>query len=130
MIKGVVWRVSIYTREAIRADTARLYVFGDNMAERGYGGQAKEARGLPNTVGIPTKWAPPMLEVDFFTDDHFEMVKPRIDAAFDKLEAHLQTGKDITRPYGGVGTGPAQLPTRAPKIFAYIEQRLRALETA
>lgn len=30
----------------------KLYVFGDNMVRRGFGGQAREMRGEPNAVGI------------------------------------------------------------------------------
>ncbi len=46
-----------YTRAYIRAHPDWLFVFGDNMMRRGFGGQAAEARGEPNAIGIATKRA-------------------------------------------------------------------------
>jgi hypothetical protein len=45
-------------REDLRANPTVLYVFGDNEARTGLGGQAKEMRGEPNAVGIATKASP------------------------------------------------------------------------
>src|SRR3972149_600556 len=47
-----------YTRDGIKKNRNCWYVFGDNMMRYGYGGQAKEARGEFNAIGIPTKWSP------------------------------------------------------------------------
>ncbi len=56
------------TRQMVREHPDRLFVFGDNLARVGYGGQAREMRDEPNAVGIPTKKLPTMTEGAFFSD--------------------------------------------------------------
>ena len=128
MSRGNIYKVERYTRFEIRARPAWLYVFGDNMKRRGMGGQAKEARGEINAVGIPTKWAPGTCAQDYFTDGDLYAVRDALDLSFEKLEAHLAMGGCVVWPADGIGTGLAELPTRAPKIHAYIKERLRRLE--
>jgi len=128
MSRGTLYKVERYTRFEIRARPAWLYVFGDNMKRRGLGGQAKEARDEPNAVGIPTKWSPGTHQRDYLFDGDFDAVKPALDHEFEKLETHLAAGGCVVWPADGIGTGLAELPTRAPKIHAYIEERLRRLE--
>ena len=111
--------VKRYTRSEIRANPNTLYVFGDNLERRGLGGQAKECRGEPNAVGIPTKRSPSMAESSFLSDADFEEVRPIIQAAFRKLASY---DGPIVWPEDGVGTGLAQLPQRAPRIAAFIDR--------
>lgn len=118
------------TRDMLRAAPDTLFVFGDNMIARGLGGQAKEMRGEPNAVGIPTKMLPGMGYADFFRDEDFERAKPKIDAAFVRLFAHAAGGGKIVWPADGVGTGLAELPKRAPKIWKLIEENRIMLSQA
>lgn len=120
-------QVHRYRRAEIQANPHRLFIFGDNMARAGFGGQAKEARGEPNAVGIPTKWSPAMTPDSFFTDEDFDEVKPVIDAAFERISQHMDGGGTVVWPTDGVGTGLAQLAERAPRIFEYIETRRQAM---
>lgn len=46
------------TRADVRANPDKIFIFGDNLAGRGFGGQAKEMRGEENAVGVPTKKLP------------------------------------------------------------------------
>jgi hypothetical protein len=39
----------------------------------------------------------------------------------------MMIGKTVVVPTDGLGTGLAELPTRAPKIFAFIENRIAML---
>lgn len=117
------------TRVDLAASPDVLFVFGDNMARRGYGGQAREMRGAPNAVGIPTKRAPSMTPSAFFSDDDFLWAKPEIDAAFARLEAHIRVGGRVVWPKDGVGTGLAELPQRSPLIWRYIESMRAYLES-
>jgi hypothetical protein len=39
----------------------------------------------------------------------------------------LTRGETVVIPADGLGTGLAELPTRAPKIFAFIEANIQAL---
>lgn len=116
-----------YTRTQIQANRSALYVFGDNMARAGYGGQAKEARGEPNSVGIPTKNQPSMNEAAFFTNADLPRVTPIIDAEFNKLRQHLAAGGTVIWPADGIGTQRAQLSERAPLIAEYIANQLTSI---
>ena len=122
-LPGRVRVLSHYTRSRIQQSPNILFVFGDNMARMGYGGQAREARGEPNSVGIPTKMSPSQ----YLTDEDFYTVKEPIVAAFVRLAQHLRSGNDIVWPRDGVGTGLARLPETAPAIFCAIEDCKQAL---
>lgn len=118
-----------YTRAMIQSRPDTLFLFGDNMAGIGRGGQARECRDEPNAVGVPTKWYPSMLPHSFFREidaDNFRVVA-RIDSAFDRAEAHLRAGGTVVLPADGIGTGLAELPTRAPAVHAIIMRRIERM---
>lgn len=121
-------RVKHITRAMLRAEPDTLFVFGDNMQRRGLGGQAREMRGEPNAVGIPTKRAPSMLFDAFFDDSDLPKALPEIEAAFRRLREHAMTGGKIVWPADGIGTGMAELAKRAPLIWKLIELHRELLE--
>lgn len=94
------------------ADEGALVVFGDNLEGWGRGGQAKHARGHPAAVGIPTKRNPRVYLRDEDFDEWREAVRPRVEA----LAAHLRAGGDVWWPRDRIGTGRANLETKAPRI--------------
>lgn len=106
-----------YTRNEIKTNPDKLYIFGDNFAQKGYGGQAREARGEPNSIGIPTKRNPNWSDAAYLTDADFEewlsLALPNMELA----KQALAEGKTVVLPASGIGTGLAELETRAPKIF-------------
>jgi hypothetical protein len=53
----------------------------------------------------------------YFTDADFNQFKAQVDEAIQKA---IATGKTIVIPSDGIGTGKAELPTRAPKLYAYL----------
>lgn len=116
------------TRKLMQENPNTLYVFGDNMVERGMGGQAKEMRGEPNAVGIPTKFLPSYEDKAFFNDDDLFRVKTKIDAQVLKLFLHASEGGEIVWPSDGIGTGLADLKNKAPAIWKLIESYRIALE--
>lgn len=121
-------RIRFITREYVRANPDKTFLFGDNLLRRGYGGQAAAVRGEPNAVGIPTKKKPSMGPDAFFTDAEFEQNKAAIDRAFATLaEAVTDSSRTIVVPSDGLGTGRAQMQKRAPKTFAYLQKRLDEL---
>jgi len=130
MPAGKVIRLQYVTREMVRADPKTLFVFGDNIARTGLGGQAKAMRGEPNAIGVPTKWRPGRAERDYFTDDDAELFQVRdpIICAFHAMENALISGRNVAIPADGLGTGLAELPRRAPRIHRAIEARITALE--
>jgi hypothetical protein len=113
------------SRADLRANPNTLYVFGDNMVERGMGGQAKETRGEPNAVGIPTKKFPHMRAGAFFTDADFGTWFEKANPKFQRLK---NSNRPIVWPEDGIGTGLAQLQQRAPRIWAQLEAWRAELE--
>lgn len=112
------------TREQLRSQRSTLFVFGDNLAQTGFGGQAKEMRGEPNAVGLPTKRLPNMEPNAFLKDSDWRLIHQTVSAASGKLFTHLLRGGTVVWPRDGIGTGLAQLEKHAPEIAKFYE-RLR-----
>jgi len=111
------------TPELLRANPDTVYLFGDNIAGKGKAGQAV-IRDEPNAYGIPTKHEPNNKETSFFSDRDFEkFTKAKIDEAF----ARIPEGANVVYSTDGIGTGLAQLPSRAPKTYEYIMSKLKEL---
>ena len=118
------------TRSFVREHRDHIFLFGDNLARRGFGGQAAQMRGEPNAIGIPTKKLPSNDEEAFFTDAEFEQNKAAIDRTFERLYQMSSTVEQVVvMPSDGLGTGRAQLENRAPLTFAYLQKRLRNLSS-
>lgn len=103
----------------IRSEPEGLFVFGDNLERWGLGGQAKEMRGEPNAVGIPTKRSPRAYLCNEDLDEWIAATKEDVE----KLHSH--TGI-VVWPKDGIGTGLAQLAVRAPVIY----DKIRKLESS
>ncbi len=123
-------KVKHITRAMLRAEPDTLFVFGDNMQRAGFGGQAREMRGEPNAIGIPTKKAPSMLYWAFFTDDDYARAEIEITTAYLQLKRHADRGGKIVWPADGIGTGMAELPKRAPRIWELIERYRHILDAS
>jgi hypothetical protein len=105
----------------IQANKDTLFVFGDNNQRIGYGGQAAVARGEPNTFGLATKWGPGTEAEDYFGDNYASEQVMKRDIMM--LAFRAKNYKKI-HIINGIGEGRAQLPTRAPKLFAYMISEL------
>ncbi len=124
----VIFQKFVY-RADLRANPNLLYLFGDNLARRGLGGQAKEMRGEPNAVGVPTKRKPSRSSDAFFSDAQFEDNARAINEALEPVQSHLLAGGIVVIPLDGLGTGLSELPTRAPKTNAFLEDCLNLLQS-
>lgn len=102
------------------------FVFGDNLARKGYGGQAKEMRGEPNAIGIATKRLPSMDPEAFFSDGNPE---DRIALMADlmKVVGLWSKGHQIVAPLMGLGTERARLKEKAPGLFKLIVDTFREM---
>lgn len=109
------------TRAMVRAEPDTLWVFGDNLRRTGLGGQAKEMRGEPNAVGIPTKHWPSNNRNAFFSDRDFETFKAAALPDFIRLADHLRAGGVVVWPADGVGTGRARLKESSPRIWRWLQ---------
>lgn len=114
------------TREMVEANPDWYFVFGDNAKRSGKGGQAI-IRDYPNTLGIRTKWAPSTAPTAYFSDNDYIDATYMISMDFIAIHACLVRGKTVVFPLAGVGTGRAELATRAPKIYEYLNQMLANL---
>lgn len=126
-----VFRQKWITRDDLKSNRDRLYVFGDNMVRVGLGGQAGAMRGEPNAFGIPTKWYPSNDDKSFFRDSDFEsggLVWSTLHSAFTQLREVLKNGYTVVIPEDGLGTGLSRLPTTAPTIAAYIDDQINLIE--
>jgi hypothetical protein len=118
----------IITRTEVRNNPKTLYLFGDNDERKGLGGQAKEMRGEPNTVGVSTKKYPSNNESSFRRDDELENNKKIITEDINRVIAEWNTGKYNKVVVPQIGIGLANLPTRAPQTYAFLQQELNRLE--
>ncbi len=116
-------------REDIKANPEVLYIFGDNLERRGFGGQAKEMRGETNSFGIATKRKASHVYPESYFFDWQEDAEHVVINDFFQLRTHcLAVGyKAIVIPFDGIGTGLSKLPEYAPKLLEYINQKLLEL---
>lgn len=123
-------RMKWITREIVKANPDKLFLFGDNYERQGLGGQAKEMRGEPNAYGIATKVRPDNRNGAFFTDAQYRFHCGRLFGEFEGVKHLLRVGDftSVVIPEDGLGTGLADLPNRAPKVFAYLQTKLQELE--
>lgn len=126
---GVI-KLARITRVFARQHLDHIFVFGDNMKGVGFGGLAAELRGEPHAVGIPTKWSPGRAREDYFSNHDWQSTRVgrAIMEPLARLDNYRAAGTVIVLPEGGIGTGLAELPQRAPVIYHYIAHRLALLE--
>lgn len=119
-----------YTPAMCRAEPAALFAFGDNALRRGSGPKSGQAviRQEPNAVGIVVKHAPTQRPDAFFTDADIALFQRLNAPAFVALAAHLRAGNVVVWPADGIGTGRAELPERAPRLWASLERARLRLE--
>ena len=110
------------TRDMVRNEREKLFVFGDNELRQGLGGQAKEMRGEPNSFGIATKFSPSMEPGAFFNDHPYAISIVLRDLAdlCQQWDEKYPPYESIVYPQDGVGSGLAQLETRSPIIWSII----------
>lgn len=114
----------LYTVEAVEAEPDAIFIFGDNLAQWGRGGQAI-IRDCPNVLGIPTKEAPftYMNERSFLAGEYTEAFAQ----SFTVIRLLLQNGTTVYWPKDGVGTGLAKLKEKAPSALKFIDQEVQKL---
>lgn len=117
-----------YSRSYIKLHPDWLFVFGDNLERDGFGGQAAEARGEPNAIGIATKRKPAMDPSAFFIDADYDDWFAAEKNTLARLVSSAKCGRTIIWPLGGIGTGLAQLEKRAPSIWNDIESLRLAIQ--
>lgn len=105
-------------------NSKEIFVFGDNNARVGKGGQAI-IRGLNNTFGIRTKKGPNNKAISFYTDKELSSNIKKIDEDILGLKKLALEGNVIVFSDGGYGTGLSKLPNVAPKTFEHLCNSLK-----
>ena len=118
-----VYRQKMIYRKDLRSNPDVLYIFGDNLARTGLGGQAKEMRGEPNAVGIVTKVSPKI----YMSDKYIDQAIIELDKDLKRISNHLKQGGKVIFPSDGIGTGLAKLQEKCPKYNKILAERLSAL---
>jgi len=103
-----------------RANPGTIYVFGDNLIQRGKAGQAL-IRDEPNAYGIPTKRLPSMASQAFFSDRKDE--QEAVHRAIADL-VKLSFTHTIVFPEAGIGTGLARMEASSPQLFKTMNKML------
>lgn len=119
----LVFQHRIYRKDLLLNPT-NLYLFGDNLERRGFGGQAAEMRGEPNAVGVATKKAPGMKDADFFSDEHFKEYSEAILRDLQPAKMQLSFYGIVVIPSDGLGTGLSELPKRAPRLHKFLYEQI------
>lgn len=104
-----------------------VYVFGDNTERWGMGGQAKEMRNEPNAIGVATKSTPTSGTNAYFSDEDFFDNAKIIATDLRPVFQARDDGLLVIIPTDGLGTGLSELPQRAPKTNAFLEEMLEML---
>lgn len=125
----------------MRADLIRnpdfRYLFGDNEARKGFGGQAKEMRGCANAIGVRTKRYPGYDDGAYWHDSDessglaISIFEHRCNMINDDLAPaveHIRHGGWLVIPTDGIGTGMARLEQNAPRVFRYLQDQIAALK--
>ena len=109
-------------RDDLRRNPNAVYLFGDNEARTGLGGQAREMRGEPNAFGIATKKSPR----EFWSDEDYWSNIQVIDNDYMKIYLH-KSMRILVVPSDGIGTGLSELKIRAPVTFDYLRDQMKNL---
>ena len=105
-----------------------VYLFGDNLARVGLGGQAAAMRGEPNAVGVATKKTPSSNPSAFFYDDEY---MANVKAIYDDVTpaiGHILKGGVLVIPSDGLGTGLSAMEKHCPKTLKALNELLEYLE--
>lgn len=116
------------TKDVMRSNSKKIFLFGDNDERTGFGGQAKEMRGEPNAIGIRTKAKASHNSDSYYSDVNYSENIKKITEDIALVMKEIRAGKTIVIPSAGIGTGLAELKTRAPKTLQAIEDLLLALK--
>jgi hypothetical protein len=113
-----------WTIDDVKNNPEKIFVYGDNNARVGKGGQAI-IRDLPNTIGIRTKKGPSNKPAAFYNDSDYIINCNYITEDAIKIRSKLLTGSKIVFSKDGYGTGLARLKETAPKTYKFLLDILR-----
>lgn len=114
-----------WTVDDVKNNPKKLFVFGDNNARIGKGGQAI-IRDLPNSIGLRTKKGPSNKPAAFYNDSEYEHNINLIREDILKIKYVSKDYQSIVLSDGGYGTGLSDLERVSPQTFETLNQLLLA----
>lgn len=126
------WMTCLYeergfiTRQMLRDEPNKLFVFGDNFMGKGLRGLAAECRGEPNAVGIPTKRKPGGDDQSYLYDEDLDEWRAKASVRLDRL---IKYAGVIVWPLNNIGTTYAMLNITSPAIkreIDYFREKLKS----
>lgn len=110
------------TRNMVRDEREKTFVFGDNAKRVGLRGQASAMRGEPNARGVATLYAPGL----------YYDASPRalwiVTADLAAVASALSNNRVVVVPRDGLGTGLARLKDFRPDLHNLIVSFFRAAD--
>lgn len=100
-----------------------IFVYGCDILNKSFFGQAYACGNEPNTFGVPTMHKYCASGPKYFHDESYGIWKPRIDEAIDRI--------DTTKPvivFRRIGEGCSNMKAMAPGLFEYMKGRLKEIE--
>ena len=102
-----------------------IFVFGSSVHNPKPFGQARNALGLPNCFGIPTRWSY-CRSNGYFSDGSFIDIKIEIDVAISKIP--VDDGRPII-VFRKIGEGNSRMLEFAPKSHKYLLEQLDKIKS-
>ncbi len=115
------------TRAFIQANRDWTFVYSTNIYYTSSYGQASQAAGEPNTIGLPVRFRFCKSNMaSLFSDDQFtDVLRPTLDNVFSAIRLKLPR----VCVFPKIGEGASRLKEVAPKTFAYIRGELAKLHS-
>ena len=113
--------VANITRDLVKENPDKIFVYEDNEELSGFGAQAIEMRGESNTIAIITKKNQYTEKDSYFSDTEFEDNKTKINNSIREIIKELKNGKTVVFPLQVPGSSDeSKLKTVAPKTFDFL----------
>lgn len=116
------------TRAFIQAHRDWTFVYSTNVYYTSSYGQASQAAGEPNTIGVPVRFRFCKSNANSYFDDSQldNVLRPILVDVFISIAKHLPNVVVFPK----IGEGASRLKDKAPKTFAYIRSELAKLHSA
>jgi len=111
------------TREFITDHPEWTFVHSTDFWDNQKVGPALVCQGLSNCYGVPVRWRL-CKSSGYFSDNAEEQIKQKIDEMIGRIP--------LSRPvilFPKIGSGHSMMYKFAPRCFAYLQQRLKAIAT-
>ena len=108
-----------YTKRLLDDNPDKIFVYGDNLARKGCGGQAV-IRYSKNAFGFSTKRFPSRSIEAYYTDTEPFKVYEQVERLTQDVKELKKLSEDyvVVFPAGGLGTGLSFLQHKSPRFFS------------